>query len=125
MWRNGSYKTGNDGRDPVLLDLRNHEDGLDGGDSTKGSNKSPPSHEDVSNLTTRPIAVSKEARNGRWQPGKAIVRDQWIEPSVDINVPAFDAHLASILILLLPYLLMLRRKQRTGVDKNDRAQPCR
>lgn len=94
MWRNGTYKTGNYGWDTVLVDFGNHENGLDGGDSTECSGKSPPSHEDVSNLMMGPIAVTKEARNGPRQLGEAVVWDKTIEPPVDINVPAFEAHLA-------------------------------
>ena len=78
----------------MLLDFGNHENGPDDGDSTECSDKSPPSYENVSKLMIRSIAIPQEARKGPRQLGKAIVWDKAVKPSVNVNVPAFEAHLA-------------------------------
>ena len=52
-----------------------HEYGFDDDDSSKGSNASPPGHQDISDLMLRFIAVAEVVRDGDWKLGELVARN--------------------------------------------------
>lgn len=78
----------------MIMDYGNHEKGLNNDNSNKCSYKCPASDEDVPNVRTRFVAVTKKVRNGPGKFGEAVGGEVGVEPLIDIDVPVSDTHLS-------------------------------
>ena len=83
------------------MDRGYHKYRLDDDNPGKGSNKSPPSHKDVSDLMVRLVAVAKESRDGPRKLGELVAWNVAIEPPINVNVPVLDVHVFLIECFLI------------------------
>lgn len=113
-----SYKASDDDGAAMIMDHRNHEKRLDNDDSDECSYKCPARDEDVSNIRTRFVAVTKKVRNGPRKFGEAVGWKVGIEPLIDIDVPVSDTHLSCI-----ESLIMMKKKKMKFVSQTD--ERCR